>query len=95
MIMSFFGNLYHGHYCPVEKTPGTDEFRAASKRLAEASEKLFKALNDGQKALLEEYRAAFADCVDAVHVEAFRQGFMLGTEFIKETQNNNLPPVGE
>lgn len=93
--MSFFGNLYHGLYCPVEKTPETDEFRAASKRLAEASEKLFKALNDGQKALLEEYRAAFDDCVDAVHVEAFRQGFMLGTEFIKETQNDNRQPVSE
>ena len=67
----------------------------AFKRLAEASEKLFKALNDGQKALLEEYRAAFDDCVDAVHVEAFRQGFMLGTEFIKETKNDSRPPVSE
>lgn len=69
--MSFFGNLYHGHYCPVEKTPETDEFRAASKRLAEASEKLFKSLNDGQKALLEEYRAAFDDCVDEFMLKPF------------------------
>lgn len=93
--MSFFRDLYNGQYCPVEQMPDTDEYRAASKALAEISAKLVDSLTDEQKRLFEKYQADFADCVSEVYAEAFRQGFLLGAEFIKEIPHESRSPDKE
>ena len=82
--MSFFSSLYCGKLCPIEQTPNTDEFRTASTALASASKTLVDALSPDQKQLLDVYRNAQDECTVQICTEAFRQGFLLGAEFIQE-----------
>ena len=82
--MSFFHDLYCGQQCPAEQTPDTDEFRTASKTLSLASQELYEALSHEQRMLLDGYKNALEECTELIYAEAFRQGFLLGAEFIKE-----------
>lgn len=82
--MSFFHDLYCGQQCPAEQTPDTDEFRTASKTLARVSQELLEALSHEQRILLDGYKNAMEECAELIYAEAFRQGFLLGAEFIKE-----------
>ena len=82
--MSFFNDLYCGRHCPVEQAPDTDEFRSANMALALASKTLHDSLSPSQKQLLDAYRNAQDECTVQLCTEAFRQGFLLGAEFIQE-----------
>lgn len=82
--MSFFHELYRGQLCPAEQIPDTEQFRTANSALALASQELEATLSQEQKKLLDGYKNALAECSEMIYAEAFRQGFLLGAEFLNE-----------
>ena len=93
--MNFFQKLYGGEICPAEEIPDTDEFKAAQKALSQASQDLFETLTAEQRILLDKYQGAHAHCTDIIYADAFKRGFLLGAEFIKEIPKPDRLPKTE
>lgn len=93
--MDFFQKLYGGEICPAEEIPDTDEFKAAQKALTKASQDLFETLTAEQRKMLDKYQGAHAKCAELFYADAFKRGFLLGAEFIKEISKPDRLPKTE
>lgn len=93
--MNFFQKLYSGEICPAEEIPDTDEFKAAQRALTKASQDLFVTLTAEQRELLDKYQSAHSKCTDLIYADAFKHGFLLGAEFIKEIPKPDRLPKTE
>lgn len=85
--MDFIEKLYNGEYRPMdEETPDNEEFHNAMSVIQETSEALCATFTDFQKELWEKHDAAQLIVEDQLHVQAFRQGFLIGMELVEDEE---------
>lgn len=84
--MDFIEKLYNGEYRPMdEETPDNKEFNDAMTTITETSEALCATFSDIQKELWEKHDAAQLVVEDQLHVQCFRQGFLIAMELMNDS----------
>jgi len=83
--MDIFKKLYNGQiYIAESSAPKTEEYKKASHRLSETSQKLENSLDENQMKLFEAVQAARADLDTLVQINVFRQGVKFGFQLKSE-----------
>lgn len=83
--MGFFEKLYNGAICPAgEGTPTNEVFREAMNVTHETSKALDATFSETQKELWEKHEQAQIEIEDQLHIQCFRQGFLVGVEMMHE-----------
>lgn len=89
--MSILKQLFDGDYYPSEQiTPKSQEY--AEKRAAcnMAQTELEKALGNDDDPNLTKFLDAYADVVDMMNYEFFKEGIRFGMELMKELQETDM-----
>ena len=92
--MSILKQLFDGDYYPSEQiTPKSQEY--AEKRVAcnMAQAELEKALGNDDDPTLTRFLDAYADVVDLMNYEFFKEGLRFGMELMKELQETDMKEV--
>lgn len=89
--MGFIEKLFNGEYLPMDDiVPDTKEYHISLKAMGEVSEALCALFNDTQKDLWEKHLDAVEKYEDVLMQHAFRQGFKIGYELMKDLNSDGL-----
>lgn len=85
--MSILKQLYDGEYYPSEQIlPKTQDYAEKRAIYNAAQDNLAKALGSEDDPKLTEFLDAYADVMDLMHYEFFKEGIRFGLELVKELQ---------
>lgn len=86
--MNVLRQIYDGDYYPSEQiVPASQEYREKRAACNAAQDKLEQALGEDKEPYLTEFLDRYADVVDLMQYEFFREGVRLGLSLVQELQD--------